>query len=37
MRLPAIGALRGWAVVALLAVNNPGDWGAVYAPLLHTQ
>ncbi|WP_396267561.1 heparan-alpha-glucosaminide N-acetyltransferase domain-containing protein [Ideonella sp.] len=37
MRLPAIDALRGWTVVAMLVVNNPGDWGAVYAPLLHAQ
>ena len=37
MRLPAIDALRGWTVVAMLVVNNPGDWGAVYVPLLHAH
>ncbi|MBQ0937694.1 acyltransferase family protein [Ideonella paludis] len=37
MRLPAIDALRGWTVVAMLVVNNPGDWNAVYAPLLHAH
>ncbi|GGD52110.1 membrane protein [Pseudoxanthomonas indica] len=28
-------ALRGLTVAAMLLVNNPGDWGHVYAPLLH--
>lgn len=34
-RLASIDALRGITVAAMLLVNTPGDWGHVYAPLLH--
>ncbi|MDV3467538.1 DUF5009 domain-containing protein [Stenotrophomonas sp. C3(2023)] len=34
-RLASIDALRGMTVAAMLLVNNPGDWGHVYAPLQH--
>ena len=34
-RLASIDALRGVTVAAMLLVNTPGDWGHVYAPLLH--
>lgn len=34
-RIASVDALRGLAVAAMLLVNNPGDWGHVYAPLLH--
>lgn len=34
-RLASLDALRGITVAAMLLVNNPGDWGHVYAPLLH--
>lgn len=34
-RLASVDALRGLAVAAMLLVNNPGDWGHVYAPLQH--
>ncbi|WP_397533227.1 acyltransferase family protein [Roseateles sp.] len=34
-RLDSVDALRGLAVAAMLLVNNPGDWGYVYAPLQH--
>lgn len=34
-RLASVDALRGITVAAMLLVNNPGDWGHVYAPLLH--
>jgi predicted acyltransferase len=34
-RLASVDALRGLAVAAMLLVNNPGDWGHVYAPLAH--
>ncbi len=33
----SIDALRGLTVAAMLLVNNPGDWGHVYAPLLHAD
>ncbi|WP_431287997.1 acyltransferase family protein [Roseateles chitinivorans] len=34
-RIASVDALRGLAVAAMLLVNNPGDWGYVYAPLEH--
>ena len=34
-RIASVDALRGLAVAAMLLVNNPGDWGHVYAPLQH--
>jgi predicted acyltransferase len=36
-RWASVDALRGITVAAMLLVNNPGDWGHVYAPLLHAQ
>lgn len=30
-----LDALRGAAIAAMILVNNPGDWGHVYAPLQH--
>ena len=33
--MASVDALRGLAVAAMLLVNNPGDWGHVYAPLSH--
>ncbi|KQW45701.1 MULTISPECIES: acyltransferase family protein [unclassified Roseateles] len=34
-RILSLDAFRGFAIAAMLLVNNPGDWGNVYAPLLH--
>jgi predicted acyltransferase len=34
-RLDSVDALRGLTVAAMLLVNDPGDWGHVYAPLAH--
>ncbi len=34
-RYASVDALRGLSVAAMLLVNNPGDWGHVYAPLEH--
>ena len=34
-RMQSVDALRGLTVAAMLLVNNPGDWGNVYAPLQH--
>lgn len=34
-RFDSVDALRGLTVAAMLLVNNPGDWGHVYAPLQH--
>ena len=36
-RFASVDALRGITVAAMLLVNNPGDWGHVYAPLLHAD
>jgi predicted acyltransferase len=36
-RFASVDALRGITVAAMLLVNNPGDWGHVYAPLLHAH
>lgn len=36
-RLLSLDAFRGFAIAAMLLVNNPGDWGHVYAPLLHAH
>ena len=36
-RLGSIDALRGLTVAGMLLVNNPGDWGAVFAPLRHAE
>ena len=36
-RFVSVDVLRGWAVAAMLLVNYPGDWGHVYAPLLHAE
>ena len=34
-RISALDALRGLAIIAMVLVNNPGSWQAVYAPLKH--
>lgn len=36
-RLVSIDAFRGLTIIAMILVNNPGDWGHVYAPLLHAE
>ncbi len=36
-RLLSLDAFRGFAIAAMLLVNNPGDWSALYAPLGHAQ
>jgi predicted acyltransferase len=34
-RLLSLDALRGLTVAGMILVNNPGDWGHIYAPLEH--
>ena len=34
-RLVSVDAFRGATVAAMILVNNPGDWGNIYAPLEH--
>lgn len=36
-RLAALDGFRGFTVAAMLLVNNPGSWGAIYAPLRHAE
>lgn len=37
MRLRSLDVFRGVTVAAMVIVNNPGDWGTVYWPLLHAE
>jgi len=34
-RLLSVDVFRGITMASMVVVNNPGDWGNVYAPLLH--
>jgi len=34
-RLLALDAFRGFTILAMILVNNPGDWGHLYWPLGH--
>lgn len=34
-RLLALDILRGITIAGMIMVNNPGSWGAIYAPLQH--
>ncbi|TGE22444.1 DUF1624 domain-containing protein [Hymenobacter aquaticus] len=36
-RLVSLDVFRGLTVMAMLLVNNPGDWGHIYAPLEHAE
>ncbi|MCW8126983.1 acyltransferase family protein [Microbulbifer halophilus] len=36
-RLVAVDLLRGFAIAAMVLVNNPGSWSYVYAPLAHAE
>ena len=36
-RLLALDVMRGITVAGMLLVNNPGSWGALYAPLGHAD
>jgi predicted acyltransferase len=36
-RLEALDAFRGFTVAAMLLVNNPGTWSAIYWPLEHAE
>ncbi len=36
-RLASLDAFRGLTIAAMILVNNPGNWGYVYAPLRHAQ
>lgn len=36
-RLVSLDVFRGLTMAAMVIVNNPGDWGNVYWPLLHAE
>lgn len=36
-RFIALDMFRGLAIALMILVNTPGDWGSVYAPLLHSS
>ena len=36
-RIVSLDVFRGMTMVLMILVNNPGDWGHVYAPLLHAE
>lgn len=36
-RLLSLDVFRGLTVAAMILVNNPGDWGNIYAPLEHAE
>lgn len=36
-RILSVDVLRGMTIMLMTIVNNPGDWGNVYPPLLHAE
>ena len=36
-RLLSLDVFRGATIAGMMLVNNPGDWGHVYAPFLHAK
>ena len=36
-RLMSLDVFRGLTIAAMVIVNNPGDWGQIYAPLEHAE
>src|ERR1043165_6502187 len=36
-RLMSLDVFRGATIAAMMLVNNPGNWGAVYKPFLHAE
>jgi len=36
-RIESVDILRGFTIVAMILVNNPGSWASVYVPLLHAE
>lgn len=37
VRLMSLDVFRGLTIAAMIIVNNPGDWGNIYAPLEHAE
>jgi predicted acyltransferase len=36
-RLTSLDVFRGLTIILMIIVNNPGDWGNIYAPFLHAE
>ena len=36
-RLLSLDVFRGMTIAGMILVNNPGDWGSIYAPLEHAS
>lgn len=36
-RIQSVDLLRGITIVAMILVNNPGDWSHIYSPLSHAE
>lgn len=36
-RVESVDILRGFTIAAMILVNTPGTWGAVYGPFLHAE
>src|SRR5882672_12097213 len=36
-RLLSLDFFRGFTIAAMILVNDPGDWGHIYAPLEHSK
>src|SRR6266404_6848865 len=36
-RLMSLDVFRGATIAAMMLVNNPGNWDAVYKPLMHAE
>lgn len=36
-RLTSLDVFRGFTIILMTIVNNPGSWGAIYPPLEHAQ
>ena len=36
-RLLSLDVFRGITIAGMILVNNPGSWGAIYAPLQHAE
>lgn len=36
-RVLSLDIMRGLTVMGMILVNNPGDWGKIYAPLRHAE
>jgi predicted acyltransferase len=36
-RMASLDVFRGMTIAGMILVNNPGTWGAIYAPLAHAE